>query len=155
MKKIVFFATTFLMFLAFAVSAQEQQPKQVRERATPADQATRMVGRLNKELTLTEKQQTDLKKWYTDFYTKREESMKKNKGDREAMMASMKKDQETTQAELKKVLTENQYKKFQVNEKKRQDERKANGGQRGNYQGQRGPGQGAPGQGGQRGGNRR
>ena len=43
MKKLVFLATTLLMFLAITVNAQQRGP---RERMTPEQQATRTVERL-------------------------------------------------------------------------------------------------------------
>lgn len=58
MKKLVFLATTLLMFLAITVNAQQRGP---RERMTPEQQATRTVERLTTELKLTDKQQADLK----------------------------------------------------------------------------------------------
>lgn len=39
-----------------------------RERMTPEQQATRTVERLTTELKLTDKQQADLKKWYTESF---------------------------------------------------------------------------------------
>ena len=134
MKKIIFLTTTLLMVLAFTVQAQERPQ---RERMTPEQQATRTVEQLNKELTLTEKQQTDLKKWYTDSYTQRAKNMEKNRDNREA-----------TEAQLKKVLTEDQFKKYQENEKKRAQQRQNRGGQRGPGMGQGGQ-RGGGGQGGQ------
>lgn len=53
MKKLVFLATTLLMFLAITVNAQQRGP---RERMTPEQQATRTVERLTTELKLTDKQ---------------------------------------------------------------------------------------------------
>lgn len=147
MKKIIFLATTLFMVLAFTVQAQDRQP---REKLTPEQQATRTVERLNKELTLTDKQQADLKKFYTESFTQRAKTMEKNRDNREAMRETMKKDREATEAQLKKVLTEEQFKKYQENEKKRMQQRQNRGGQRGpgmGQGGQRGPG-------GQGGGNR-
>lgn len=148
MKKIIFLAMTLFMVSAVTSQAQERQQ---REKMTPEQQATRTVEQLNKELTLTEKQQTDLKKWYTDSYTQRAKNMEKNRDNREAMRETMKKDQEATQAQLKKVLTEEQFKKYQENEKKRMEQRQ-NRGQRGPGMGQGGPrggGQSGPRGGGQ------
>lgn len=122
MKKILFLATTVLMFLAVGVSAQEKAP---REKPTPEQQATRMVERLNKELTLTDKQQTSLKTWFTDSFKKRSEAFEKNKDNREGMRAQMQKDREANDTQLKKVLTADQYKTFKANEEKRQKERQA------------------------------
>ena len=57
MKKLVFLATTLLMFLAITVNAQQRGP---RERMTPEQQATRTVERLTTELKLTDKQQAGI-----------------------------------------------------------------------------------------------
>ena len=116
MKKLVFLATTLLMFLAITVNAQQRGP---RERMTPEQQATRTVERLTTELKLTDKQQADLKKWYTESFKKREEAMQK--------------DREAADAELKKVLTEEQYKTYKANEEKRMKEWQQRGRQGGGH----------------------
>lgn len=128
MKKIAFLAITVFMFLAFAVSAQQRGP---REKMTPEQQATRTVERLNKELTLNEQQQKDLKAWFTTSFKQREENMKKGQDNREAMREQMKKDREATDAQLKKVLTADQYKTYKANEEKRMKEWQQRGGQGG------------------------
>ena len=135
MKKILLLATTVLMFLDFSVNAQQRGP---RERLTPEQQATRMVERLNQELKLTDKQQTELKTWFTDSFKKRNEAFEKNRENREAMRSQMQKDREATEAELKKVLTEEQYKTYKANEEKRQKERQQRG--QGHQGGNRGGG---------------
>ena len=93
-------------------------------KAYPAQQADRMVMRLNEELKLSDKQQTDLKTWFTESFKKREEAFQKNRSqDREAMRAQMQKDREATNAKLKEVLTADQYKTYKENEEKRMKER--------------------------------
>lgn len=124
MKKILFLATAFIMFLAVSVNAQQRGP---REKMPPEQQATRMVERLNTELKLTDKQQTELKTWFTDSFKKRSETFEKNKENREEMRAQMKKNQDETDAQLKKVLTAEQYKTYKANEEKRQKERQQRG----------------------------
>lgn len=124
MKKILFLATTSLLFLTVAVYAQQRAP---REKPTPEQQATRMVERLNQELKLTDKQQTDLKTYFTASFKKRNEAFEKNKNNREVIRTQMRKDRETTEAELKKVLTAEQYKTYKANEEKRQKERHQKG----------------------------
>lgn len=137
MKKILFLATTLLMFLALGVNAQQRGP---REKMTPEQQAARTVERLHKELTLTDKQQTELKTWFTESFKKRNEAFEKNKGDREAMRTQMKKDREATDAQLKKVLTAEQYKTYKANEEKRQKEMQQKGQGRPGNSGHRGGG---------------
>lgn len=124
MKKILFLATAFLMFLAVSVNAQQRGP---REKMTPEQQATRMVERLNTELKLTDQQQTDLKTWFAESFKKRSEAFQKNKENREDMRAQMQKDREATDAQLKKILTAEQYKTYKTNEEKRQKERSQRG----------------------------
>lgn len=124
MKKILFLATTLLMFLTSGVDAQQRGP---REKMTPEQQATRTVERLNTELKLTDKQQTELKAWFTDSFKKRSETFEKNKENREAMRAQMQKDRTATDAQLKKVLTAEQYKTYKANEEKRLKERQQKG----------------------------
>lgn len=121
MKKVLFLATTLCMFLMLGANAQQRGP---REKLTPAQQADRMVMRLNEELKLSDKQQTDLKTWFTESFKKREEAFQKNRSqDREAMRAQMQKDREATNAKLKEVLTADQYKTYKENEEKRMKER--------------------------------
>lgn len=129
MKKILFFATAFLLFVAFSANAQQRGSKPHREQMTPEQQAARLVERMNKELTLTEQQQSELKTWFTTSLKQRNENFKKNKDNRENMREEMKKEREATNAELKKVLTAEQYKTYKANEEKRQQERKERGGQ--------------------------
>lgn len=119
MKKILFVTTTMMLFLAFTVNAQQKGP---REKLTPEQQAVRTVERLNKELQLTDKQQADLKNWYTASFKQREENMQKNHENREAMREQMKKDREANDAQLEKVLTAEQYKTYKANEEKRMKE---------------------------------
>ncbi len=119
MKKILFVTTTMMLFLAFTVKAQQKGP---REKLTPEQQAARTVERLIKELQLTDKQQADLKNWYTASFKQREENMQKNHENREAMREQMKKDREANDAQLEKVLTAEQYKTYKANEEKRMKE---------------------------------
>lgn len=121
MKKIGFIVLTLCLCLTFVVNAQ---PRERREKLTPVQQATRMVERLNKELRLSDKQQAELKTWFTQSFTEQETAMEKNRGNREAMREQMKKQREATDKELKKVLTEEQYKKHRTNQEKREKERK-------------------------------
>lgn len=137
MKKILFFATTVLMFLAIGVNAQQRGP---REKLTPEQQATRMVERMNEELKLTDKQQADLKTYFTTSIKNRNEAFEKNKDNREQMREQMKKDREATDAQLKKVLTAEQYKTYKANEEKRQKEREQHKGQRPQGKGRQGGG---------------
>lgn len=127
MKKIGFIVLTLCLGLTFVVNAQQREG---REKLTPIQQATRIVERLNKELQLSDKQQAELKTWFTQSFTEQETAMEKNRGNREAMREQMKKQREATDKELKKVLTEEQYKKQRANQEKREKEREQHQGRR-------------------------
>ena len=67
MKKFLFLTATLCILLTVGINAQQKGP---RERMTPEQQATRTVERLNQELKLTDAQQKDLKKMFTDSLKK-------------------------------------------------------------------------------------
>lgn len=121
MKKIVFLTTAVLMSLSVMLHAQPREPQ---HRITPEQHAAQMVERLHKELTLTEKQQEELKTWFTRSFTQQKEESDKNRSNREAMRQFREKQREANDAELKKVLTTEQYKKYEENQRKRQEARR-------------------------------
>lgn len=117
MRKITLLTIVFLFLATLSVCAQRQG-----QRATPKEQAVRMVERMDKELKLTDKQKADLKTWYEASFQKRSEAAKKGQGDKEAMRKAMKENRENADAQLKKILTADQYKKHKENEEKRRQE---------------------------------
>lgn len=121
MKKIVFLTTAVLMSLSVMLHAQPREPQ---HRITPEQHAAQMVERLHKELTLTEKQQEELKTWFTRSFTQQKEESDKNRSNREAMRQFREKQRKANDAELKKVLTAEQYKKYEENQRKRQEARR-------------------------------
>lgn len=121
MKKI--YLLTIVLMLFTGLSMQAQQRGGERQRPNPEAQAQRMVQRMNEELKLTDKQQTDLKTLFTDTYKKRLQLVDKKQVDRDALMEQVKKDKEATDAKVKAILTADQYKKYQANEKKREQQR--------------------------------
>ena len=124
MKKIVFLTVACCIFAAFCTHAQQRGP---REKQTPEQHANRIVERLNKELKLTEKQQSELKTRFSESFKQREKSFAQNRDNREAIREQMKKEREAMKTELKKVLTAEQYKIYQTNEEKREKERAQRG----------------------------
>ena len=120
MRKFLFLAALSLLLIAEESCSQQQ--KKTPERATPEQESERMVERLNEELQLTEKQQNELKVYFTDSFKKRKETFEKNKESREELRDMMKKEREATDAQLKKVLTEEQYNTYKENEKKHREE---------------------------------
>ena len=140
MKKIIFAAVALL----FSVSLFAQGPQ--RREFKPEDMATRVTDGLKKALDLNEKQYKSV----YNLYLKRGEEMKARRDngqqdqqvDREARREEMKKNQEAMNAELKKILTAEQYTKYEEMLKKQQ-QRQRQGGPRGH--------QGGPGRPGERG----
>lgn len=117
----------FLLLFAglFSVTLPAQQHGG-KDHSTPEQQAERKAERLHKELKLTDKQKSEIKDWYTQMYQKRRDEIKKSPQEREAMLKKMqermKKDREETDVFLKKILTPEQYKKYQENEQKHEKE---------------------------------
>lgn len=141
MRKITLLTTLFVLFLSVASYAQDRGS---RERMSSEERAKKTVEQLNKELTLTAKQQSELETFYKTSYKKRQDIMSKNRDNRDAMREQMKKSQQENEAELKKVLTADQFKKHQANEEKRKKEmeaRRAKGDQGRGGQRPGGPGQ--------------
>lgn len=125
MKKLVFVTALLLMGLSFVANAQHQRDS--KEKMNPEQMSAKYVEKLNQDLKLTDKQQADLKTFFSAAFKKRNENFEKNKDNREAMKETMKKDREATDVEMKKVLTAEQYKTYKANEEKRMQERKAKG----------------------------
>ena len=131
MKKLLLAAVA----LMFSVSMFAQQPQRGERREfKPEEMATRMADGMKKELNLNDEQYKSV----YNLYLKRGEEMKarRDKGQqgqqvsREARREEMKKNQETMNAELKKILTAEQYTKYEEMLKKQQ-QRQRQGGPRG------------------------
>ena len=119
----------------FSVSMFAQQPQRGERREfKPEEMATRMADGMKKELNLNDEQYKSV----YNLYLKRGEEMKarRDKGQqgqqvsREARREEMKKNQEAMNAELKKILTAEQYTKYEEMLKKQQ-QRQRQGGPRG------------------------
>lgn len=131
MKKLLLAAVA----LMFSVSMFAQQPQRGERREfKPEEMATRMADGMKKELNLNDEQYKSV----YNLYLKRGEEMKarRDKGQqgqqvsREARREEMKKNQEALNAELKKILTAEQYTKYEEMLKKQQ-QRQRQGGPRG------------------------
>lgn len=118
--------------LAFSMSIFAQQPQRGERREfKPEEMATFQADRMKKELDLNEEQYKAL----YNFYLKRGEEMKKERAkfqegqqiDREALRAEMVKRQEAQNAEFKKILTPEQYKKYEEMQKREQERRRQGG----------------------------
>lgn len=128
MKKFIFAA--FALIFSMSIFAQQPQRGERRE-FKPEEAATFQADRMKKELALNEEQYKAL----YNFYLKRNEEMKKERAkfqegqqiDREALRAEMVKRQEAQNAEFKKILTPEQYKKYEEMQKREQERRRQGG----------------------------
>ena len=86
----------------------------------------RIVERLNKELKLTEKQQSELKTWFSESFKQRENPSPKT-GITGKPYGNKWKRTRSHEDGIEKVLTAEQYKIYQTNEEKREKERAQRG----------------------------
>ncbi|WP_264522342.1 hypothetical protein [Flavobacterium sp. N1994] len=122
MKKVFLAALLAVGITAFA---QEQEGRKMdREKLTPEQKIDFQVKRMTKDLSLNEKQVADVKALVAKEMEKREAKraeMKENKAQaRKDMRAQMEADQAAMSADMKKILTAEQYAKWE----KIRDERK-------------------------------
>ena len=119
-----------LLLIGITTWAQEKEiRKGDREKLTKEQKVDLQVKRMTKDLVLNEKQVKDMKALVTKEVEKREakrEEMKQVKEEREQrraeLKAQMEKEQAATAVEMKKILTPEQYAKWE----KLREERKAN-----------------------------
>jgi len=112
MKNILFSIITVL-FVCIATNMQAQPPHKEFNAEEMSKQQTEMM---KKELNLTDKQTTDVSAINLKYAKKMENQRKNAQGDREAMRKEMDTMREEKNAEFKKVLTADQYKKWQEKE---------------------------------------
>ena len=141
MKRILLAAVA----LVFSVSMFAQQPQHGQRREfNPETIATRMADNMKKALDLTDEQYKSVYDLYLKQFQEargsREKAPQGQQANQQARREAMKKQQETMNAELKKILTQEQYAKYEEEVKKMQQrQRQGQGGPRG---GQRGQGMG-------------
>ena len=109
MKKI--FVVSFMLMFALMVSAQGRP------------NMDEMIAELKKELTLTDQQLEKVKTIYTESMTKMRDQMESIGDDREKRRELMTKVSAERAESLKKVLNEEQFKKYQAWEEKRRQNR--------------------------------
>lgn len=106
MKKFIFL-TGVLTMLFFTTNAQHQGKKMSTE-----DCADKMVDKMEKIMTLTDKQEDQLEKVFENSYMEMKKLRKDHKGDKAAMQAAIQQQHATTNMAVKNILTEDQYKKY-------------------------------------------
>lgn len=128
MKKILFFIAIVSISMIIGGCKQEKKHEQNKDAAvqnenTVEERVQHLVERLNKELKLSDKQQSELKTYFTELFKKREKNFSKDRDNIKEMHEKIKKEQEETNEQLKQILTEEQYNTYKENGKKRLKER--------------------------------
>nr|WP_321406306.1 DUF4890 domain-containing protein [uncultured Carboxylicivirga sp.] len=114
MKKLILSA--FLtIFIASASQAQN--------RPSPEERVKQQTEQMAKDLNLTEKQKEQVTELNKKFGEKMKKMRDENQGDREKMREAMGAMRTERNTELKKILTDEQYKKYLELEEKRMKER--------------------------------
>jgi hypothetical protein len=104
---------------------QKREQHQRPPRITLEERAKIQADRMKTELGLTDAQYDSVKSVHLRHAKKTEESLKNRSADRRA---EFQQDQETLNADLKKILTEEQLKKFEANREKSKERRQRPGG---------------------------
>ncbi|GAF04443.1 DUF4890 domain-containing protein [Saccharicrinis fermentans] len=113
MKQLIF---SLIAILAISFSVEAQRP-QKGKMGTPEEMAQKQTERMKESLNLSDEQEAKVKSINLEFAEKQQELVNSSSGDRTAMRESMKTIREDKKAALKKVLTDEQYKKMETQEK--------------------------------------
>lgn len=110
MKKVFLAIALVASFVAFGQEKMER-----RQKMSPEERAKIQVEKMTKDLNLNEKQVAQVTELVKSKVTKREEFRNENKEIRKENRDKMKAEMEATKVEMKKILTEEQFKKFEEN----------------------------------------
>lgn len=126
MKKLFLVA---LLVVGITVFAQEKQGRRAgKESLTSEEKVDIQVKRMTKELNLNEKQASEVKVLVAKQFQKREDLKAKLKADKERqrteMRANLEKEQAAISTEYKKILTPDQYVKWEKNLEEKKEKMK-------------------------------
>jgi periplasmic protein CpxP/Spy len=132
MKNILLTFVLLFNLIAFSqetATKPENTPKRESIKKLTAQQKSKeQLERMTKELNLDEKQVAAIKILVDNRIEKREAFKQKwkllekgNKEERKTLRESMKAEQDDTKEEMKKILTEEQFKKFEANNEERKE----------------------------------
>lgn len=126
MKKVFVAALLVVGITAFA---QEKEGRRAgREQLTTEQKVDFQVKKMSKDLDLNEKQTQEIKAVVTKQVEKREAKRAEIKADkdknREEMRANMEKEQAAVSADMKKILTPEQYAKWEKNREEKKEKMK-------------------------------
>lgn len=117
MKVNFLFTTLMVMALGLNLTAQDVE----KEKLTPEKRAEVATTQMKVRLDLSDEQTAKVKAVQTDHFKKVEKNLEEMRAHREVMDARMKKQTDETDAELKKILTEEQFKKYQEKKENRKE----------------------------------
>ena len=126
MRKVIF---ALALFIGVTATAQEKKERRGDgEKLSKEERIDRQVKKMTTDLSLNEKQAKEVRAIVTKEVEKREakraeakETEAKRREEMKAKMEEMKKEQAAVDAEMKKVLTDEQYAKWQKQREERKD----------------------------------
>lgn len=120
MKKGILFVSVCLFLLACHSNTRQSASE---ERFPPEQRVNKIWEQLEKELELTAPQQEELKAWFKSAQEKRKKLLEGKKEDRKNRREIVRRNREEMREELKKILTEEQFLKYEKFEKESRMER--------------------------------
>lgn len=118
MKKVFLVALMLIGITTFAQDKKERGPRPEREKLTADQKVQKQVEHLKTDLNLNEKQTAEVKALVTKQVAKREakkaEMDAQKEKNRAEMKAKMMEEQTATKAEMKKILTAEQFTKWEA-----------------------------------------
>lgn len=110
-----------VMLFAFGIATNLCAQRPEDEKLAPEKKAELMAAKMKEELKLTDAQVAKVKQIQTEHFRKAEKERNEAKTTREMNKANRDKLMEETDTELKKVLTEEQFKKYKEMREKRKE----------------------------------
>lgn len=127
MKKLCFYSMPIALALVLSFSAIAQQGDGRRRNMDPKEMAERQTNQMKESLELTDKQLPKVEALNLKYAEKMGEARDEVGEDREAMRSAMTEIIKEKDVELKKILTEEQWTKFEKERKERMQNRRGGG----------------------------
>lgn len=127
MKKIFLTLALGIATVSFAQQAGMEKSGKMDPEKRKAEMQKRQqehLDRMTKDLNLSQEQMKKVKALQDKEMLEMQSNMEKNQTERQAKMAEMKKKKEAHDAELKKILTPDQYQKWDAEKKAKMEKRK-------------------------------
>jgi Spy/CpxP family protein refolding chaperone len=131
MKKSISLIATIFMLLIFNASVIAQQGQgRGRGNMDPEEFAKRQTTQMKESLELTAEQLSEVEKLNLEYAEKMKEAREQAGDDREAMRSAMMEMVKAKDVKMKKILTAEQWTKFEAERKERMQNRRGGGGGR-------------------------